>query len=94
MVQNAAMVRVWGRRVAKPSVYLAAAIMLADSAAEILVDAASELKDAGEEDGHQELTALAQGVSQATQRLRKRKDAIRASDMAAKRDRTTEARGK
>jgi hypothetical protein len=69
--------------VTKQSVHLAGAIVLANSAQDILADAASELKDAGEEDGHQELTTLATGLSKAVQRLLERKDAICAASEAS-----------
>jgi hypothetical protein len=56
---------------------LASALVLADGAFEMLVDAASELKNAGENEAHQELTTLASAVSDVVRRIGARKDELR-----------------
>jgi hypothetical protein len=64
-----------GFGVTKPSTHLTAALMLADSALAVLRDAVSELEDAGDKDGHQEISTIANELSEAVGYLRERRKA-------------------
>ena len=55
------------------SCQLASAIVLADSAVEMLRDAATVLKDAGETTERQALSSIANQASESLERLRRRK---------------------
>lgn len=55
------------------SYQLASAIVLADSAVEMLLDAAAVLKDAGETTERQALSNIAEQASKSVDRLRRRK---------------------
>jgi hypothetical protein len=61
---------------------MAGAIVLAESALEMLIDAASELQDAGDTQGHQELSGLADSLSSAVEGIRQRKSALDAGGAA------------
>lgn len=55
---------------------LASAIILGDSAVDLLLDAASVLKDAGETTERQVLSVLAEQASHSVERIRQRKQLI------------------
>lgn len=59
---------------------LASAIVLADSAFEMLVDTATVLKDAGEQAFHDEFQRLAEAVSASMANLRQRKVELEAAN--------------
>jgi hypothetical protein len=70
---------------------LASATVLADGAFEMLLDAATVLQDAGDLEGHQELSALADTISKAVEKLRQRKlelDAANPANPANENDQT------
>lgn len=55
------------------SLQLASAIILGDSAVDMLLDAAAVLKDAGETSERQELSSIAEQAANSLDRLRRRK---------------------
>jgi len=67
---------------------LASAAVLADSAFEMLIDAATVLQDAGDQEGFQELSALADTISNAVEKLRQRKASLDATKPANENDQT------
>ena len=67
---------------------LASAVVLADSAFEMIIDAADVLKDVGDLTGHAELYALAGQLSKTTEKIRARKAEIDASEPANENDPT------
>ena len=62
----------WGN-MSDHSLQLASAIVLGDSAVDMLLDAAAVLKDAGETIERQALSSIAQQASESLDRLRRRK---------------------